>query len=53
MLVDIDLSIMKEYLNPHKEKLKSKGIESVVSRCINLKEKHPSIQHSSLSQAII
>ncbi len=53
MLVDIDLSEMKSYLNPHKEKLQSKGIDSVVSRCMNLKEKHPGIEHASLSQALI
>jgi len=36
---------MKFFLNPSKDKLKSKAIESVISRVINISEINPAITH--------
>jgi len=36
MLLDVDMVGMRDYLNPSKPKLESKGIKSVVSRVTNL-----------------
>lgn len=38
MLIDVDYSNINKILTPSKLKLKSKGIESVKSRIINLKQ---------------
>lgn len=45
MLLNVDTESVKRYLNPNKEKLKSKGIESVVSRITNLSEIKPDLDH--------
>ena len=36
---------MPKYLNPNKEKLKSKGIDSVISRIMNLKDVKNDLTH--------
>ena len=36
MLLNVDSKNVAKYLNPNKEKLKSKGVDSVVSRIMNL-----------------
>ena len=38
MLLDLDLTALLKYLNPNKAKLISKGVDSVVSRVMNLSE---------------
>lgn len=38
MLINVDLDKMTAYLNPNKLKLISKGVESVISRVMNLHE---------------
>jgi lipoate-protein ligase A len=43
---------MKKYLNPNKEKLLSKGVDSVQARVINLSEVNPLINHKDLCLAI-
>jgi len=52
MLLDLELGALGKYLNPSKAKLKSKGVESVVSRVTNLKEISPSIDHDSFCDAV-
>ena len=45
MLLDLELGALGKYLNPNKKKLESKGVDSVVSRVMNLKEACPEINH--------
>jgi len=45
MLLNANLSAMSGYLNPAKPKLESKGVESVISRVMNLSEKKPDINN--------
>lgn len=48
MLINIDGSIIQKYLNPNKEKLRSKGVDSVVSRVTNLAVYDKSMDHEKL-----
>ena len=52
MLLDLELGALGKYLNPNKKKLESKGVDSVISRVMNLKEAIPSISHDSFSKAL-
>lgn len=52
MLLDLELGALGKYLNPHKKKLESKGVDSVISRVMNLKEAIPSITHESFNRAL-
>jgi lipoate-protein ligase A len=52
MLLDLDLSALGKYLNPSKAKLKSKGVESVVSRVINLKDLVGDIDHDKFCDSL-
>jgi lipoate-protein ligase A len=45
MLLDVELTALKNYLSPHKLKLESKGVQSVISRVTNLKDLDNSISH--------
>lgn len=45
MLLNLDLNALQKYLNPNKLKLLSKGVDSVVSRVMNLSEKVQDISH--------
>lgn len=45
IMLDLNFSSLSKYLNPSKPKLKSKGISSVVSRVINLKDLNPDIDY--------
>ena len=51
MLINIDPTIIQKYLNPNKEKLKSKGVDSVVSRVTNLCQYDKEMNHEKLSTA--
>lgn len=51
MLINIDPTIIQKYLNPNKEKLKSKGVDSVVSRVTNLCQYDKDMNHDKLCQA--
>ena len=52
MLLDLELNALAKYLNPNKKKLESKGVTSVVSRVMNLKEAIPDITHESFCSAL-
>ena len=53
LLVNANMQKLGDYLNPHPLKLKAKGIKSVRSRVANLVEFNESINHETLSEAII
>lgn len=50
LLVDADMDKLSRYLTPSKAKLESKGVASVRSRVINLKELSPTLTISLLAQ---
>lgn len=52
MLLDLELGALGKYLNPNKKKLESKGVDSVISRVMNLKEMVPDINHDSFCTAL-
>lgn len=52
LLVDADMSKLSRYLNPSKAKLQSKGVDSVRSRVINLKEINPDLTIDMLKAAL-
>ena len=52
MLIDLELTALQKYLSPNKEKLQSKGVESVVSRVVNLRELLPDISHEMWCQSL-
>jgi len=41
MLLNLELNALQKYLNPNKKKLESKGVNSVISRVMNLAEIAP------------
>lgn len=45
MLLSADMQALSGYLNPSKLKLKSKGVDSVISRVMNLQEQLSGINH--------
>ena len=53
ILVDVDMSNLSRYLNVSQSKLQSKGVSSVRSRVVNLKELAPEMTIESLQQALI
>ena len=53
LLVDVDLEDMLRYLSPDQQKLRSKGVDSVRARVINLKELCPALTISNLSAALL
>lgn len=53
ILVDIDKDKLNRYLNPNKLKLQSKGINSNISRIINLKEIDPEITFEKIDNSLI
>lgn len=52
MLLNLDLTCLGKYLNPNKKKLESKGVDSVVSRVMNLVEANPEINHDNFSASL-
>ena len=52
LLVDVDMEKLSRYLNPSKAKLQAKGVDSVRSRVVNLKELNPEITIDSLKSAM-
>jgi lipoate---protein ligase len=53
LLINANLQKLANYLNPDEKKLKSKGIESVRSRVVNLTELVPELNHELVSEQII
>ncbi|NLM20396.1 MAG: lipoate--protein ligase [Peptococcaceae bacterium] len=53
ILVDVDLQNMSKYLHVSREKLRSKGVSSVKSRVVNLKDLSPSINIPDLKNALV
>jgi len=53
ILVDVDMSSLSRYLNVSQAKLQAKGVESVRSRVINLKELAPEMTLESLRHALV
>lgn len=52
LLTDVDKARMGRYLNPSKAKLQSKGVDSVHSRVVNLRELNPDITIPKLKAAM-
>lgn len=52
LLVDVDMEKLSRYLNPSKAKLQAKGVDSVRSRVVNLKELNSEITIGSLKKAM-
>ncbi len=53
LLVNANMQKLSDYLNPHPLKLKAKGIRSVRARVANLVDFNETINHETLSDAII
>ena len=52
LLVDVDMDKLSRYLNPSKAKLQAKGVDSVRSRVVNLKELNSEITIECLKKAM-
>ena len=52
LLIDVDMGKLGRYLNPSKAKLQAKGVDSVRSRVVNLKELSPDITIDSMKEAM-
>lgn len=52
LMVDVDKEVLGAYLTADKEKLKAKGVDSVRSRVINLKEFVPELTIDRLKEAL-
>ena len=52
LLVDVDRDKLSRYLSPSKAKLQAKGVDSVRSRVVNLKELCPDITVPALEEAL-
>ena len=53
LMVDVDLDRVQRYLSPSKAKLAAKGVESVRSRVVNLREFVPTLTVEQLADALI
>ena len=52
ILLDVDMKKLSMYLNVSKSKIESKGIKSVVSRVVNLKELRPDLTIETMKKAM-
>ena len=52
MLLDLELGALGKYLSPNKKKLESKGVDSVISRVMNLTEANPEINHNRFCETL-
>ncbi len=53
LLIDVDMEGLGRFLSPSKAKLRSKSVDSVRSRVINLKELRPDLTIDMMKQALI
>ena len=53
LLVDVDMSKLGQYLMPSKAKLQSKGVDSVRSRVVNLKELCPELTIGRMKEEML
>lgn len=53
LLVNVDSSLMARYLNVSREKLAAKGVSSVRSRVVNLRELLPELTITQLKKALV
>ena len=53
LMVDVDMERVQRYLSPSKAKLAAKGVDSVRSRVVNLREFVPDLTIGRLSDALI
>ena len=53
LLVDVDMEKLGRYLSPSKAKLEAKGVSSVRSRVVNLKELCPNLTTEGLKAAMV
>ena len=53
LMVDVDLEKVQRYLSPSKAKLAAKGVDSVRSRVVNLREFVPDLTIDGLADALI
>ena len=53
LMVDVDLEMVQRYLSPSKAKLAAKGVDSVRSRVVNLREFVPDLTIPRLADALI
>lgn len=53
LMVDVDLEMVQHYLSPSRAKLAAKGVESVRSRVVNLREFVPALSIERLENALI
>lgn len=53
LLLDVDISRMEKYLTVSEQKLQSKGVTSVKSRVVNMKEYYPQLTHEMLEDALV
>lgn len=53
ILIDVDMDKLSRYLSPSKAKLESKGVASVRSRVINLKELSPTLTIETMAQYML
>ena len=52
LLFNLDMEKLGRYLSPSKAKLQAKGVESVRSRVVNLKEMNPDLTLEAMKQAL-
>lgn len=53
LLVDVDMEKLGQYLVPSRAKLRAKGVDSVRSRVMNLKELAPNLTVGAMKQAMV
>lgn len=53
ILIDVDMSVLGDYLNVPAQKMTSKGVTSVKSRVINLRELVPTLSIDAVKEAMI